>query len=591
MNQPTLREISKRLASQVELVAPMLLPGGRRVNGDWVCGDLAGNTGKSLKVNLHGDKAGLWRDWAGGDDQKGDLIDLWRESKGIGMADAIKEVKAYLGIRDPEPMKKVVYNTPPKNTTKPVLKGDAAYKYLTVERDIPPSVLLRFKIETYNNNIAFPSYNPRGELVNRSFRTLPSNGEPKKVWQETGCAPCLFGWQALSQEAYATRTVLLCEGQIDCMTWASWDIPALSIPSGKNDKWLDFEWDNLEPFEKIYLSFDMDGAGKEIADKAIARLGRHRCLIVALPAKDANAALLDGRSEEDARTWLHEAKTPSLPGLVVATELRKRLQEEMRPKPEPFTLPFFRISWPHHGLWFRPGEVTLWVGQTSAGKSTFLNYMTVAILSKEDPAFIASMEVRAETSLRKMIGPFCPEGGGNHDQLAEKFLQAVGHKAIFADIIGYIDQKRLFEMLHYSFRRYGIVHAFIDSLMRIEGLEEDYPAQGKFLNELQEFAKSTGVHVHLVAHSRKIAHDARPGTNDIKGSSLIANNADNIIAIARNPKKDEMRKAGTLKADMAAEMFDAEIRVEKQRETGWVGSFFLNFNPITYAYRRIRGDK
>lgn len=45
--------------------------------------DTAGESGKSLKVCIGGDKAGLWKDFA--TEQSGDLIDLWAACRGFGI--------------------------------------------------------------------------------------------------------------------------------------------------------------------------------------------------------------------------------------------------------------------------------------------------------------------------------------------------------------------------------------------------------------------------------------------------------------------------------------------------------------------------
>jgi twinkle protein len=68
---------------------------------------------------------------------------------------------------------------------------------------------------------------------------------------------------------------------------------------------------------------------------------------------------------------------------------------------------------------------------------------------------------------------------------------------------------------------------------------------------------------------------------DIKGSSLIANNADNIASIIKNPAKEKIRLEGELTPAQDREMHDAEIRVDKQREVGWNGLFKLWYNQRT----------
>ena len=74
----TPRELSQLLARDAEGVAKHLLPEGKRVGHEWRCGSVSGEPGSSLGVHLHGDKAGVFCDFATG--QSGDLIDLDRKS-------------------------------------------------------------------------------------------------------------------------------------------------------------------------------------------------------------------------------------------------------------------------------------------------------------------------------------------------------------------------------------------------------------------------------------------------------------------------------------------------------------------------------
>lgn len=576
-------EISSKLAMQAERVVAHLIPGGKLAGGEWVCGDISGGPGESLKIALQGQHSGSWRDWAD-NDTHGDLIDLWRLSKSIPAAEAIRQAKDFLGISDPiTAQAQKVYGLPTTNGTKPLSATGMAMDFLVHKRKLEPAIVNLLKIQgtAEKRAIVFPCYNPEGNLINRSYRTLPKDGEKKEVWQDKGCAPCIFGWHALPEAAYASKTVLLCEGQIDCATWTQWGIPALSIPNGSGGTWIDYEWENLAAFDKIYISFDMDGSGADNAQKAIQRLGKHRCFIVSLPHKDANDCLIAGCTAEDAAKWITEAKAPTMNGLVLANDLKKRIEKMLLPQPPYFTLPFFKIG-KEDGFYFRPSEVTVWTGITSTGKSTFLRYLMLSLASFGKGVFSASMETKAEKDLFRIMCGFY-----NHTPVQseiEGFLEECGHLIAFADVAGYISQDSLFEMMQFAQRRYGMEHFFIDSLMRVEGLEEEYVQQGKFLNRLAEFAGTSGAHIHLVAHPRKMPEDGKPKKQDVKGSSLIPNNADNIIAICRNNDKEKMRKDGTLKPEQARLMHDCEVIVEKQRDTGWEGRFLLTFNPKTYSY-------
>lgn len=587
-------EISRRLNDRVESLCHTLLPGGKVVKNEYQCDNLNGGEGKSLKVNLSGSHIGKWRDWA--TDDHGDMLDLWRMTRNLSPGDAVKQVKEFLGIQDPAKAAFVkAYSPAPKKTLSAPSMGGRAYLWLEDKRKLTSATLEAFKLkiqtgpDSRSDALVFESYSPSGEVVNRSYRTVPKDpAEKKRVWQDTGCAPSLFGWQAITETALRSKTILLTEGQIDAMTWHQWGIPALSIPNGSGMTWLDYEWDNLEFFERIYLAFDTDATGREIREKVISRLGSERCYLVTLPEKDANDCLKAGFTAADAATWLEKAAAPRVPGLLTANDLLDRLKEEMRPKPPPFTMDFFDLGWrKQNGFYFRNGEVTLWTGHSHAGKSTFLNFVMNAFLTTVSlqGVFIGSFEVKPETTLRRMISAMMGKLGAPMDyEGAASYMSEYGHRIVFADVVGFIEQETLFEMMRFAFRRYGVQWFIIDSLMKIKGIDEDYAAQGDFVNRLQEFAKSTGVHIHLVAHPRKgQGQSGKPGLLDIKGSSLIANGVDNVVVVCRNQEKADAAKDGEL-TDEQKDEYDTEIRIEKQKESGWLGAFQLNFDPQTFVF-------
>lgn len=576
-------QLSARLADRAVEVCEMILPAGRLHGSEWLCGDVAGNAGDSLKVTLTGTHAGQWRDWANESD-RGDLIDLWRIAKGITPGAAMKEVRAFLGIAEPaRKTEKVEYAKAPAIRTAPPTEGGKARQWLTQARKIKPETIDAYRIETdpARKAVVFPSYSPSGEIVNRSYRTLDAK---KQVWQDKGCAPSLFGWQSLTDEVYASKRILLAEGQIDAATWHQWGFPALSVPNGTACAWIEYEWENLSAFDTIYLAFDQDDAGRKITETAIARLGKHRCLIVSMPKKDANECLQAGFTATDAAQWIEGAKRPKLARLVTTAEMEERVISEIAPKPEPFSLPFFRGDWRDgDGFWFRPGEVTIWGGYTHAGKSTILNYFTAQALGSRIPVFIASFEIKVETQIRKLMEIFF--GKNIPAEHAREFVRNVGESIVYADVVGSLPPDELMEMLWFAYRRYGAQHFFIDSLMRVQGLEDEWAKQGEFSNGLQAFAKETGSHVHLVAHLRKAGGASRPSLDAVKGSSLLTNNADNILIVLRNPEKEAAKKTGRKGPDVD-EMHDSEVIVEKQRETGWTGLFRLDFDPAKLRFSK-----
>ncbi len=70
----------------------------------------------------------------------------------------------------------------------------------------------------------------------------------------------------------------------------------------------------------------------------------------------------------------------------------------------------------------------------------------------------------------------------------------------------------------------------------------------------------------------------------MKGSSLLINNADNIVEVSRNPEKEELREDGELTPEKDQQMHDSEVRVIKQRETGWQGRILLKYDQTSRLF-------
>lgn len=101
----TAKELSLKLAQRAEAVAKHLFPNGKKIGNEYCIGSVNGETGKSLKICLSGEKAGIWSDFATG--ESGDLLNLFAIANGrnLSFAQAMQDAKAWLGIRqeNPEP--------------------------------------------------------------------------------------------------------------------------------------------------------------------------------------------------------------------------------------------------------------------------------------------------------------------------------------------------------------------------------------------------------------------------------------------------------------------------------------------------------
>lgn len=96
---PDFAAINRTATARAEDVARRLLPGGVRRGKYWVAADLSGAAGKSLRVNLEGDKAGAWFDNATGE-RGGDFVSLAAAVARIPQREAACLLGRMLGVGD-----------------------------------------------------------------------------------------------------------------------------------------------------------------------------------------------------------------------------------------------------------------------------------------------------------------------------------------------------------------------------------------------------------------------------------------------------------------------------------------------------------
>ena len=93
-------ELKVQLVERMQEIAELLLPNGRLSDNhmQWWCGDRYGCEGKSLNLELHGDKVGCWYDFA--TSQGGDIFDLWQSARDVDFKTACREAHQLLKNQD-----------------------------------------------------------------------------------------------------------------------------------------------------------------------------------------------------------------------------------------------------------------------------------------------------------------------------------------------------------------------------------------------------------------------------------------------------------------------------------------------------------
>jgi len=91
------QEINRLLREGVAELAPYLFPNGKRDGIHWCVGSIEGEPGKSFKICVAGEKAGLWGDFADTQKHSRSLIDLWMARRNVDFKTALWQASEWLG--------------------------------------------------------------------------------------------------------------------------------------------------------------------------------------------------------------------------------------------------------------------------------------------------------------------------------------------------------------------------------------------------------------------------------------------------------------------------------------------------------------
>ncbi len=586
----TAKEIAAALANQADRVAAYLLPNGKRQGGEWCAGSVAGDAGDSLKARITGGKVGVWSDFATG--ESGDLLDLWAATRNCDIGTAIREAKAWLGVRDVAlaTTEAKTYRKPkrPEGTTKPLPQ---TLQWLAEVRKISEQAVAAYRVAQVNHGqlgqcLVFPFLRD-GELVAMKYRKVPG----KEFTQEAGCEPALFGWQAIPPNA---RSVTIVEGELDALACWQYGFPALSVPAGGGgggkQAWIATEFERLARFDTIYLCLDADGPGREATAEIIKRIGQDRCLVVVLPegCKDANDCAMKGVDRVEFADCFRAARSIDPPELRDVSEFADDVERLLCNSESESGIP---LPWKKCGssLLFRAGETIVVAGINGHGKSQLVGWLLLnAIRWNDARACVASLEFKTSKWLGRLVRQASARPDPSPIQVRHVLRRLSGELFSF-DLQSGVDYRRMLEVFRYARRRYDCRLFVIDNLAKCGIPEDDYRAQHEFMQALTNFNRDNDTTTILVHHMRKgDSEDAQPGKMSVKGSGSITDLADTVLSIWRNKKKEFKVKtaemAGHPVADEVVREEDAVLTCSKQRNGDDEPVVRLWFDRASFQY-------
>lgn len=173
---------------------------------------------------------------------------------------------------------------------------------------------------------------------------------------------------------------------------------------------------------------------------------------------------------------------------------------------------------------FKEGEVIVVSGITGEGKTTFCETLTRGLFENGTKALWLSFEVNQED----FIGRFGDD--------VPFFAIPKKHKQSSSE---WVEQK-----IYEAIGKFGVKVVFIDHLHFLMSLDMLYKAKstslaiGMEMRNLKRIALETRTVIFLIAHVTKTSFDSEPSLSDIRDSSFIAQEADQVLMVWRKRDND-----------------------------------------------------
>jgi twinkle protein len=464
---------------------------------------------------------------------------------------------------------------------KDLLENPVILAYLTEERAFKLETIKKFKLGFKDDKekgraITIPHFRD-GLCLNIKYRYIKPIGD-KKYDRETGYPSILFN---LDNAKKYPDGIIVNEGELDAIAYDQMGFPnVVSGTTGAGS--FAGEWvDDLEEFDQVYISFDMDGPGQEGAEKVANKLGRYRCRNVLLPLKDANDCLRAEYSQEEISKCLAGAKlfgSKLVVGVEHFFDEIKALYDGQK------TTKAILTGWKTFDdllKGFRPGELTVLTGETASGKTTWSINLAYKFANENHPVFIASFEMKPPTIIKKMISMESgqPAYRLTLNSLTPYFTNISSMPIYFCNQYGEMGIPELRDAVYYAHRRYGVKLVVLDHLHFFlkYSAEHERQAIDQALRDIKLWALELGIHIVLIVHPTKLTYDNKVvHLNDLKGSSGLKQIPDNVLSIWR---KRDGKDLNTDHNEIV--LYILKVRDDEARE----GEMILNFSRNSQSYK------
>ncbi|GFR30154.1 twinkle protein, mitochondrial [Trichonephila clavata] len=390
------------------------------------------------------------------------------------------------------------------------------------------------KVSSDLNTLIFPFDSLNGEFVSTQLVSYKKGEKTVANSLIKSHSEILFGWSLVKQNQ---KEIIITSDPLDAITInQETHMLAVSLPSHFSDFSMEL-LNALNPFSKIIFWLN----------PSLHNWKNHKTLGVHLKEKAffispddfpcALSCLQNGSNIE----YILKDVCPLHDKFIVTFEsYEDAVREEIMGYEKTSGLKWKRFSVLNDLLkGHRPGELTIFSGQTGTGKTTFLSEYSLDLCIQGLPTLWASFEISNVKLIKTMLFQFSKQSLiGDIEAFnywAEEF------KKIPMNFISFGSKRWLFERILQALENaasaYRIQHLIVDNLQYMMNMEEynttldQFRRQEQIFGYLREFANRRKCHVTLVIHPRKEPEFTELNNTSISGTAKAIQEADNIIIL------------------------------------------------------------
>lgn len=429
--------------------------------------------------------------------------------------------------------------------------------------------------------IYYPYCNNEGKVIAYKVKCPNRPKKERYYWVGSPQEATLFGTNAVRKKG---QLLIVTEGEDDCLSAMQilhnnkMNYNVVSIPNGANEKGeLDKNIKKAVSFfsnyERIVLSFDMDGPGQETA-KAMAYWLAPFCKVrvMSLPRKDTGEMLLNS----EGNIWLDclkDSKEYKPDDVVSFSDIS--LETLKRPLPVGYELPYPVLQKKLQGL--RKAELSLVCAGSGVGKTTWLREVSYSLAEKHglriahifleegvEKTALSYIAIDNNVPLPKLrIDPNII----TEDQWSVSY-QKFGseNRLFFTDHFGSLESSELISKMRYFVHHCEVDFIILDHIsMVISGQESSNERKDIdiLMTNMAAFVNETKAGILAVVHLRRaqsgsFTEGKEISLSDLRGSGGLEQLSWNVIAIERNQQDPENKN-------------ESQLRLLKNREWGSLG--------------------